>query len=317
VRGEAVLVALRSPGTLAVVDERGRLDHFGAAVPVTGPVIEAAWVGPALHDAHVHLAFGSYAAMLAGAVTSVRDLGAPLADALRWRSEAVAVAGPVLTAPGGYPSSGWGAAGFAQFLHEPAAAVRALVGAGVDVVKVALEPAGGQPVPSRDDVREVVRAAHDAGLAVTAHALTVAMVERALDAGVDELAHIPVEPLPADLVERLAAIPVVSTIETLTGYPRSAVTANAAALVAAGGRLRYGTDLGNAGTRSGADPRELDRLADAGLGRAGALAAASEPVVLGGPARLAALDADPLVDPSAWTRPLAVVSARSVHIAPR
>ncbi len=304
-----------------LVDEIGRVAYAGAAsnLPTVGVplVVGATWVGPALVDAHVHLSFGDYDEMLAGGVVAVRDLGAPLDRALRWRSETVQVAGPVFTAPGGYPSNGWGAAGFAWFVSSPdeaAAAVRAIADKGVDVVKLALEPAGGQPVPDLEVAAAVVAAAHAQGLSVTAHALTVAMVERALDAGVDEFAHTPVEPLPAELVDRIAAgsLHVVSTIETLTTYSGSAVTSNAAALVAAGVPLVYGTDLGNSGTRTGAEPRELERLAAAGLGREGALRAATRPVEAGRAAALVGLDSDPVEDPTAWRRPVVVVAGRRI-----
>jgi imidazolonepropionase-like amidohydrolase len=117
---------------------------------------------------------------------------------------------------------------------------------------------------------------------------------------------------------------VVSTLQTFfaAGLGRGPAL-NAAALHAAGVPLVYGTDLGNTGTSPGVDPRELDRLADAGLGRLGALRAATEGAAavagLGGRggagrlatgecARLVLLAADPLVEPTAWRRPLAVVA---------
>ncbi|MGB9378034.1 MAG: amidohydrolase family protein, partial [Mycobacteriales bacterium] len=170
----------------------------------------------------------------------------------------------------------------------------------------------------------VVDAAHGAGLAVTAHALTAAMVERALDAGIDELAHTPVEALPAPLVQRIASadVAVVSTLQCHSYSGRSAATANAAALHRAGVRMIYGTDLGNSGTITGADPRELERLAECGLGRLGALRAATEGSAaasgmragpgrldLGGPAALVLLKGDPLSDPQVWREPLAVCAA--------
>jgi imidazolonepropionase-like amidohydrolase len=300
----------------------------GLRIPEGVRVLAGACVGPGIVDAHVHLAFGSPDAELAGGLVGVRDLGAPAADSKRWRRHpvlAVAGAGPILTAPGGYPSQGWGAGGFAAFLGgDPAAQVRALAGDGVDLVKVALEPAGG-PVPTPAQLRAVVEAAHDAGLAVTAHALSVDMVARALDAGVDELAHTPLEPLPTALVDRIAeaGIPVVSTLQCHAGAPGRGALRNAAQLVAAGVPLLYGTDLGNGGTRPGVDPRELDRLADAGLGREGALRAATAgsagaagfggragdgTITVGTPARLVLLDHDPLVEPAAWGSPLAVVT---------
>jgi imidazolonepropionase-like amidohydrolase len=172
-------------------------------------------------------------------------------------------------------------------------------------------------------LRAVVAAAHDAGLAVVAHALTAEAVGKVLDAGVDELAHTPLEPLPEALVERVAAagIPVVSTLQTFfSGGEGRTAAANAAALHRAGVPLVYGTDLGNAGTRTGVDPRELDRLADAGLGRLGALRAATlgaagvagvrrrtGRLVRGEPAAVVLLHGDPLVEPGVWRRPRAVV----------
>lgn len=304
----------------------------GLAIPEGVQVLRGGWIGPGVVDAHVHLAFGSPADELRGGLVAVRDLGAPPAQARAWRASdrlAVAVTGPILTADGGYPSTSWGADGFARFLGSPEqcrATVRELVDDGVDLIKVALEPADGLPVPTPQQLRAVVDASHEAGLAVTAHALTTDMVQRSLDAGVDELAHTPVEVLPDPLVDRIAdaGIAVISTLQTFygAGVGRGAGL-NAAALVAAGVPLRYGTDLGNGGTRPGVDPRELDRLADTGLGREGALRAATAgssaayglagrvgdgTIRVGAVARLVLLDADPLIEPSTWMHPLAVIA---------
>ena len=321
----------------------GTIDRIGPPgwipIPVGVRVIGAGhnWVGPGIIDAHVHLAFGSAEEALSGGVVGVRDLGSPRRDALRLRTghrrppartPYIGVAGPMLTATNGYPSRSWGANGFASFLATPAQArlaVRGLAGDGVDVVKVAVErgPDDALPVPSTAVLRAVVEAAHGAGLNVVAHALTVEAVGRVIDAGVDELAHTPVEPLPEALVDRIAAagVTVISTLQTFfsTGSGRSAA-ANAAALHRAGVPLVYGTDLGNAGTRTGVDPRELDRLADAGLGRFGALRAATDGAAAvagmrlrtgrleqGRPAAAVLLNGDPLVEPGVWRVPRAVV----------
>ncbi len=85
--------------------------------------------------------------------------------------------------------------------------------------------------------------------------------------------------------------------------------------------LRYGTDLGNAGTRPGVDPRELDRLADTGLGRLGALRAATQAAAAapgirsrtgliraGLPAAMVVLAGDPIAEPGHWRVPLAVIA---------
>jgi imidazolonepropionase-like amidohydrolase len=326
------VVVVAADGTLAQIAPPGQV-RLPADLPVLGG--DGSWIGPGIVDAHVHLAFGAPVEHLRGGVVAVRDLGAPPADARRWRttahppegSPAVAVAGPLITAPGGYPSKSWGAAGFAAFVESAEHAhrlVRDLLSDGIDLVKVALEPGDGWPVLSPAALRAVVDEAHDAGVAVTAHALNADMVVRALDADVDELCHVPTERLSDSLVERVAAagIPVVSTLQTFFSAGRGAEAArNAAALHRAGVRLIYGTDFGNAGTLPGIDPRELDRLAEAGLGRLGAVRAATEwsatangmrgrtgRLVLGEPAALVMLAADPLVEPGAWRSPRLVIA---------
>jgi imidazolonepropionase-like amidohydrolase len=307
-----------------VVAADGTLAAFGPAtatpLPPGAEEVEAGWIGPGLVDRHVHLAFADPDPVVEGGVVAVRDLGAPPADAARWRSldaPAVTVAGPVLTAPGGYPSRSWGAAGFAAFVDDPEQTQRLVSGLAtqVDVVKVALEPQGGGPVPSPEVVAAVVAAAHGAGTPVTAHALSLAMVERALEAGVDELAHTPVELLPDEVVARIAAAgtTVVSTLHTFVHVGDSTVLANAAALAAAGVALHYGTDLGNAGTRPGASPDELRLLADrVGLGVEGALRAATEPLAVGARAGVVALERDPRDDPALWRSPRVVVVGRTL-----
>jgi imidazolonepropionase-like amidohydrolase len=311
------------PDAAIVIDAMGNIAAVGAAGEVGTrdlPVVEAGWIGPGLVDHHVHLSFGNPDHVLAHGVVEVRDLGAPPTDALTFRgldAPRVRVSGPLLTAPGGYPSRTWGRAGFAAFVDDPEQADRLVTGLAsqVDVIKLALEADGG-PVPAPDVVAAVVAAAHREGLEVTCHALTVAMVERALDAAVDELAHTPTELLPAELVGRLAesGTRVVSTLHTFAaGGDGSAAISNAAALAAAGVGLRYGTDLGNAAVQPGADPVELRMLAvDVGLGVDGALAAATAPIEVGRPAAVVALATDPRAGLDSWRDPLAVVVATTV-----
>ncbi len=321
-----------------VLDASGVVVRMGPAVDVDPPPDlpmlggQDCWVGPGVVDAHVHLAFGRAEDALAAGLVAVRDLGAPLEQALTWRTGSaerpplgrpwVSVAGPLLTAPGGYPSRSWGAAGFARFVGDGPVATRAvdeLVEAGVDLVKVALEPADGAPVLDPATLRAIVDRAHGRGRWVTAHALTVAMVERALDAGVDELCHTPTERLPDQVVERLALsrVPVVSTLATLCRTDDQAtLLENASRLVAAGVPLVYGTDLGNAGTRPGVDPEELALLAATGLGAPGALEAATTVaaelvtehagrLAVGRPLTGVVLPGDPLVDTTVWRHSLA------------
>jgi imidazolonepropionase-like amidohydrolase len=301
------------------------------------------WVVPGVVDAHVHLGFdpgldehgnGQVSGLRTGLV-GVRDLGAPLRLAGVWQTGRhrppagtpfVAAAGPILTAADGYPSRSWGAAGYSDFVRSPAQArsvVQRLAADGVDLIKVALEPGEiGWPVPAPEVVKSIVETAHALGLPVIAHALTAELVGRAIDAGVDELAHTPTERLSGDMIERISAsgMSVVSTLQTFfSGGTGREAADNASDLVAAGVTVRYGTDLGNTGTRPGVDPRELDRLADTGLGRLGALRAATEwsanapgmrsrtgRLDLGLPAAAVLLPFSPLAEPGSWRTPSAV-----------
>jgi imidazolonepropionase-like amidohydrolase len=328
---------------LVVIDGRGVVDYIGPAssttVPADLPVIGGGncWVGPGVVDSHVHLGFADVDVMLRTGLVAVRDLGAPPTAARSWRTghqapppgrPTVAVAGPILTAPGGYPSQTWGRDGYAMFVGSAGSArhlVQRLAADGSDVIKVALERgAGDWPVLDTPTLQAVVRAAHDVGLPIVAHALSAESVRRVIQAGADELAHTPTELLSEQLVDELAAsgMSVVSTLQTFfaTGHGRTAA-ANAAALYGAGVVLRYGTDLGNAGTQPGVDPRELDRLADAGLGRWGALRAATEVsaqapglrgrsglIQRGQPAAAVVLAGDPIAEPGVWRAPIAVVA---------
>jgi imidazolonepropionase-like amidohydrolase len=235
---------------------------------------------PGLIDAHVHLSFSTADAVVAGGVTGVLDLGEPEAYAFAPHPPLrFAAAGPLLTAPGGYPTRSWGAGGFGLEIEDEAAAheaVAMLAARGAAMIKAAVAP--GELDAAR--IRAIVAAARVRGLRVAAHALDVASVRTATDAGADVLAHTPVERLPDDLTAALAQRDT-TVISTVRAFGASVKTReNLAALAAAGCRIVYGTDLGNGGILPGADIEELAILEhilgsrDAGLASATSLAAA-------------------------------------------
>jgi imidazolonepropionase-like amidohydrolase len=344
------------PG-LVVVDGSGRIADIRterAGLPGELLVLGGTnhWVVPGIVDAHVHLSRSAddtagdnpLATGLETGLIGIRDLSAPLELALRWRTghqppppgwPVVAISGPALVSPHGHESGCWSSGGIER-VSTPAQArwvVQRLAADGVDLIKLGLD-AGPKaaPVLSPGVVQAIVRAAHDAGLPVLAHALSAELVGRALDAGVDELAHIPTERLPPALVERLAAsgIPITSTLQAFfsQGSGRDAA-ANAADLVAAGVPLLYGTDSSRSGSAPAVDPRELDRLAAAGLGRLGALRAATGSsagaagmrrrtgrLLPGEPAALVLLPASPLVEPGVWRTPSAVFADGRLTVSP-
>lgn len=205
---------------------------------------------PGLVNAHVHIARGgvfepnervspaqaarNLADTLASGTTTVGDMGcaAGVIAALRRRTARsptsgpqIRCAGPLLTAPRGYPLD-WMPSLFVRLgLALPCAdersaalAVRRVADAGMDFVKLAImhQSYSEQPIPavSAPVARAVVDEAHRSGLRVLAHAHSVADYRVALAARVDALMHSSFEPLDADTVARVrdAGIPVCPTL---------------------------------------------------------------------------------------------------------
>jgi imidazolonepropionase-like amidohydrolase len=222
---------------------------------------------PALIDAHVHLSVAGDPAIISQeqarrGVAAVLDLGAPeRVLPLRHPPLSICFAGPLLTAPGGYPTRSWGANGEGLELataEEARAAVRRLGEKGVRFVKLAFDPRF--PLLAPQVASAAADEAHRLGLLVAAHALDVESVRQALDAGADVLAHTPRDPLPADLLARMNGRWVISTLRVFSVAPE-----RLRALHAAGARVAYGTDLGNENTVPGIDAAELELLASAGV----------------------------------------------------
>jgi imidazolonepropionase-like amidohydrolase len=138
------------------------------------------------------------------------------------------------------------------------------------VLKVALNSEAG-PTISDEELVAICQSAHDAGTIVTAHVQGRGQTARALGAGVDELAHCPwTERLTDDLIHALSAqVRIVSTLDILS-YGRDTpelriATDNLRRFIEAGGRVAYGTDLGNGPIPPGIDVREALHLHRAGL----------------------------------------------------
>ena len=254
-------------------------------------LLESGTVLPPFTDAHVHLGLVDPAPLRARGVAAVHDLGWTTQEiaAMATGTAAgpalprVAYAGAFLTAPGGYPGDRpWAPPGAVEEVADPASAVAAVdrqVAAGASFVKVALNSEAG-PTPDDATLAAVVGHAHERDRAVVAHAEGPGQADRAFAAGVDRLAHAPFsEPLDDDLLVAMAAggITWLSTLDIHGwGDPTPAhevALDNVRRFVAAGGRVRYGTDLGNGPLPVGLNGRELAALAAAGLGRRSLLVA--------------------------------------------
>ena len=220
---------------------------------------------PGLVDLHVH---GIGCGQVASAVTTVRDLAAPLSVLpleQRARAPRVVAAGPFLAAPGGYPAPVHGMAltKVVRGTTEARAAVKLLARRGAGVIKVGLTPRF--PNLSRAELRAIVDEAHATGLRVSAHVDDSNGTRTALAVGVDDLAHMPAE-RDEELMSSVAraGIEIVGTLH-VRRYARAGALANARAFVRAGGTLLYGSDYGNPGIPTGVDREELRLMSRAGL----------------------------------------------------
>jgi imidazolonepropionase-like amidohydrolase len=271
--------------------------------------------------------------VLRGGVTSVRDLAwppediFPLADisqATDFDGPTIAAAGPMITARGGYPTrSAWAPAGTGLEVAgaaEAAAAVARIAIQDPAVIKVALNTEAG-PTLTDAELVAVCEAAHQRGLAVTAHVQGSGQTERAVGAGVDELAHCPwTERLADDLVDSLArTAAVVGTLDIHAGDPSALGIAidNLRRFAAAGGRVRYGTDLGNGPIPPGIHVGEVRHLAEAGLDAAGILRAMTlSPLREGAEADVIGVAGDPFEDLESLERIRLVVRTGTVRVGP-
>jgi hypothetical protein len=246
---------------------------------------------PPITDHHVHSHLVDTAHLPRGGVAAILDLGGdPVAlfRAGRGGMPHREYAGAFLTAPGGYPvGRGWASDAIVREVTGPGAdgaaggaetAVDEQADCAASVIKVALNADAG-PVFDTTTLRAIVVRAHARGLPVVAHVQGEGMPRLALVAGVDVLAHTPfTETLDGGLIAAalLAGQAWISTL-AIHGDPSHAI-ANLTRFAAAGGRVLYGTDLGNGDQPLGVNPRELALLGQAEVRGAALIAALTDPL---------------------------------------
>jgi imidazolonepropionase-like amidohydrolase len=321
-----VLVVLEA-GRVAFAGQRAAMDVIasGPSGPETlegtpippepdEEIVVDGFVMPGVVDRHVHIGLSDPAAVVAGGVTAVRDLGWPpeeiwpladLSESPAFDGPLIRGVGPILTCRDGYPTrSGWAPPGTGLEVlgaDEAARAVTDVLGrSGVSVVKVALNADAGATLTDAE-LLAICDTAHAAEASITVHAQGPGQVERALGAGVDEFAHCPwSERLPDSVVEAMAKrTRIVSTLDIhsfgrQTPELRTALD-NLRRFLLAGGSVAYGTDLGNGAIPPGIHPREVLHLFAAGLSPEGILRAVTfRPLEVGEPADLVVLGENPL-----------------------
>ena len=243
---------------------------------------------PPLVDHHVHLMLVGIDALADTALAGAVDLGAPL-DLVTARRHHdglphVEFAGAFLTARGGYPvGRPWAAEGSVREVDErpgdargslpgPAeTAVAEQLAFGASVIKVVVNSDAGV-VLDRSTLDAIVAAAHERGLPVVAHVEGEGMTQLAIDAGADALAHTPfTERVDDDLIARAVALGQhwISTL-FINGYGEPSpdfdrAVDNLRRFHDAGGRVLYGTDLGNGVQPLGLNPLEIAAIVAAGF----------------------------------------------------
>lgn len=269
-----------------------RIDSREAFKSIAAKVIDLgdATLLPGFIELHAHLGFHHIPAdtVLKHGITTIRDVGGPLHQPYGGDgSLRVLTSGPIITASGGYPIPEMGAKNIAIAVSTEQQAretVRTLVNGGAVVIKVALEPgaeagapwAAGHhhagaaldnhkalpskkawPLLSENIVKAIVDEAHKQDRKVTAHLSEAKGAKIAVDAGVDEWAHMPCDIIPDVLLKKAVAqnVKIVTTLDTLSKCP--GVAHNARALAALGGEFLYGAEIAHPDIPWGIDAQEL------------------------------------------------------------
>jgi imidazolonepropionase-like amidohydrolase len=262
---------------------------------------EGGTILPGLIDSHIHLVPGALAQGLTFGVTTALDMfsQADVMAAAKQQAGArpdvadVRSAGIGATAPGGHPSMMYAPFPTLTGPEQAEQFVADRIAEGSDFLKIfgPSGTAGPRMMPSLDldTITALTKAAHSRGLVVVAHINSTAGVGEVVSAGIDVIAHVPVDgELDRALAERIAEAgiavgPTLATIENvLAGWrgqgmpPYSRAEQNVGRLVDAGVTILAGTDAPNPGTVFGASlHRELELLGRCGITPAQALNAAT------------------------------------------
>jgi imidazolonepropionase-like amidohydrolase len=220
---------------------------------------------PGFINAHIHHGYNkrNLKTWAKNGVTTVRDLGGnPKNNLFSWRNKSLknpqlarlVAAGPMVTVPGGYPKVPWGAPTGLPVKSPDDARKKTikLLDDGADIIKIALESGASFrrkiPVLSLDEAKAIVNAAHQRGTIVSAHVLTSNDLEKALEAEVDDIAHMVTDDPSDDLIKRVVKQGVywVPTLELWHGVGHrlgKVAVNNLRRFVKAGGLVALGTDF--------------------------------------------------------------------------
>lgn len=265
--------------------------HNKIKIPEGAKIIDlqGAYLLPGFINTHVHRGYSEHnlKAWAYEGVTTVRDLGGnpnndlfAFRDAVNKKPECarLVAAGPMLTVPNGYPKVPWGSSNGLPVTSpdEARKAVNELMDEGADIIKIALESGRSFrrkiPMLSLEEATAIVTTAHQRGTIVSAHVLTSNDLEHALNARVDDLAHMVTDNPSDELIRRVVDEGVywVPTLELWHGVNQvlgQIAIRNTKRFVQAGGIVALGTDYEGYNSKFdlGMPIREVRWMQEAGM----------------------------------------------------
>jgi imidazolonepropionase-like amidohydrolase len=276
------------PNALVLIDGE-RIVYAGTGQGVALPAgietidVQGGSILPGFINAHVHFAFdqANLKAWAHGGVTTVRDEGAPsdrTSDSIReFRAQAssdpqnarIVSAGQIMAVPGGYG---------VLIVNSPEEARQkalAELDGGIDLIKVALEDGyagrSGLPKLTAAELAAIVETAHGRGARVSGHVTQAAYIEPLLAAGVDDIAHVPYDPVAANILQKMVDqgtyfVPTFTVMRNF-GAPVETCQANLREFVKLGGKVALGNDYGGGpgDFELGIPMYEVEMMAGAGM----------------------------------------------------
>ena len=289
---------------MAVLVEGNTIKQVGTAKQLRGHCktkinLGDATILPGFIESHAHITFQNVNKniVLGHGVTTVQDTGGPLMaveggeGALRLLST-----GPIIQAPGGYPLNIFGGDGGYDKIGYPVdtvlgaeEVVQHLVDGGATAIKIALEPGGETgapwmqphdgPVPatpwamlSEEIAQAIVTKAHALHKRVIAHVGENVGFKRALNAGVDEFAHMPCAAIKEDLLQRAVYqdVTFVTTVDTLSSCvdtgTHTGIHSNMMSLASKGAKFIYGSEIAHDNVPWGINGEEMHMMLHLGSG---------------------------------------------------
>lgn len=282
----------------AVLLEGGKIKKIGSPNELSSLCAQRYNLGdatilPGFIESHAHITFQNVNKdiVLKHGITTAQDTGGPLLQpeggvgSLRLLS-----VGPIIQAPGGYPLNVFGGSGGYDKIGYPVSSATAaqevvthLIEGGATAIKVALEPGGETgapwmqphdgPVPatpwpmlSDEVLKAIVSKAHALGKRVIAHVGEEKGFTQALNAQVDELAHMPCAPISDTLLQRAVdqGMTFVTTIDTLASCVNTStqlgIHSNTMLLAKKGAKFIYGSEIAHDNVPWGINGEEMHMM---------------------------------------------------------